>query len=329
MTHAIRAALSLAVAMVLAVALNAASQPVSKVPRIAYVWLFNDGPSGPYSEAFNRRMAELGWSDGKNFVGEYRNAHGSTAELDSIMQQLVQSKVDVIVAMCSPEALSAKKYTSTIPIVMAATGDPVAAGLVQSLARPGGNITGVSAMSLPLSAKRIAFLRQMVPTLDQATVIWNPGRPDNKPEVANMMQAASRLGITLASAEARNRDELLRVLSALGSNGTQALLNSGDNLLNSERFAIVERAAALRLPAIYEDRVFVEAGGLMSYGPNFRSQHRRAADYVDMILKGSKPADLPIEQPTRFELVVNKRTAQALGIAIPRAIILQADHVIE
>jgi putative ABC transport system substrate-binding protein len=212
---------------------------------------------------------------------------------------------------------------------MAATGDPVAAGLAQSLARPGGNITGVSAMSLPLSAKRLGLLKEMVPTLKQATVLWNPRRPDNVPEVAIMQQAATRAGIALRSAETRTRDELFAQLNALGTDGTQAILNSGDTLLTSERHAVVDRAAVLRLPALYEERVFVEAGGLMSYGPNYRNQHRRAAEYVDMILKGAKPADLPIEQPTRFELVVNKRTANALGLVIPRSVLLQADQVIE
>ena len=319
---------------IVAIALAAVSSPApaqqaTKVPRVAYVWLFSQGPSAPYGEAFRERMSELGYVEGKTIRVDYLDAGGSGDKLDAIMEGLVRDKVDVIVAMCTPETLSAKKFTSTIPIVMGATGDPVKAGLVASMAHPGGNITGLSAMSLDFSAKRVDLLKQAFPKLTQTTVLWNPQRPDNKAEVKAMQEAAARLGLKFQSEEVRSRDELAVKLDAIGWDGTQSLLNSGDTLLGGETRTIAERAAKLKIPALFEDRYFVEMGGLMSYGPNYRKLHRGAADYVDKILKGAKPGDLAIEQPTKFELVINKKTARALGVTIPNAVLLQADEVIE
>ena len=313
----------------LAASFPAATQTATKPPRIAYVWLFSQGPSAPYADAFRERMSELGYVEGKTIQSEYIDAGGSGAKLDGIMEGLVRDKVDIIVAMCTPEALSAKKFTTTIPIIMAATGDPVKAGLVTNIAHPGGNITGVSAMSLPLSAKRVDLLKQAFPKLTQTTVLWNPSRPDNTPEVKTMQEAAAKLGLKFQSDEVRTRDELAIKLDAIGWDGTQSLLNSGDSLVSGESRAIAERANKLKIPALFEDRYYAEMGGLMSYGPNYRKLHRRAADYVDKILKGAKPGDLPIEQPTNFELVINKRTAKALGVTIPNTVLLQADELIE
>lgn len=304
-----------------------AAEPVTR--RVAYVWLFKEGPSGPFLEAFRERLTELGWIEGRNLTLDVRDAGGDAKQLDAIMQSLVASKVDLIVAMCTPEALSAKKYTTSIPIVMASVGDPVQAGLVPSLARPGGNITGVSMMSFDLSARRLAILKEVFPKVTQATVLWNPTRPDNAPEVQVMQDAGRRLGMKVQSREVRTREELTTELDAMASDGTQAILNAGDTLLAAERRIIIARAAQLRLPALYEERVFVEYGGLMAYGPDFRSMHRRAGDYVDKILKGAKAGDLPIELPTKFELVINRRTARALGVTIPQAILLQADQIID
>jgi putative ABC transport system substrate-binding protein len=324
-----RAFVVLAAFALAAASFPVAAQPASKIPRIAYVWLFSQGPSAPYADAFRERMSELGYVEGKTVQSEYIDAGGSGAKLDAIMEGLVRDKVDIIVAMCTPEALSAKKFTTTIPIIMAATGDPVKAGLVPNMAHPGGNITGMSAMSLPLSAKRVDLLKQAFPKLTQTTVLWNPARPDNTPEVKTMLEAAAQLGLKFQSDEVRTRDELAIKLDAIGWDGTQSLLNSGDSLVSSESRMIAERAAILKIPALFEDRYFVEMGGLMSYGPNYRKLHRRAADYVDKILKGAKPGDLPIEQPTHFELVINKRAAKALGVTIPTNVLLQADEVIE
>ena len=324
-----RAFVVLAAFALAAASFPVAAQPASKIPRIAYVWLFSQGPSAPYADAFRERMSELGYVEGKTVQSEYIDAGGSGAKLDAIMEGLVRDKVDIIVAMCTPEALSAKKFTTTIPIIMAATGDPVKAGLVPNMAHPGDNITGMSAMSLPLSAKRVDLLKQAFPKLTQTTVLWNPARPDNTPEVKTMLEAAAQLGLKFQSDEVRTRDELAIKLDAIGWDGTQSLLNSGDSLVSSESRMIAERAAILKIPALFEDRYFVEMGGLMSYGPNYRKLHRRAADYVDKILKGAKPGDLAIEQPTKFELVINKRTAKALGMTIPTTVLLQADEVIE
>ena len=324
-----RAFFAIAAFALYAASFPAAAQQATKVPRIAYVWLFSEGPSAPYQNAFRERLSELGWVEGKTIQSEYLGADGSGPRLDAIMAGLVRDKVDIIVAMCTPEALSAKRHTTTIPIVMAATGDPVKAGLVQSMAHPGGNVTGVSAMSLPLSAKRVDLLKQAFPKLTQTTVLWNPTRPDNGPEVKTMQEAAAQLGLKFQSDEVRTRDELAIKLDAIGWDGTQSLLNSGDSLIAGEAHMIAERAAKLKIPALYEDRHYVEVGGLMSYGPNLRKLHRRAADYVDKILKGAKPSDLAIEQPTKFELVINKKTAKALGMTIPTKVLLQADEVIE
>jgi putative ABC transport system substrate-binding protein len=291
--------------------------------------MFGQGPSAPYADAYRERMAELGYVEGKTMQSEYIDAGGSGPKLDAIMERLVRDKVDIIVAMCTPEALSAKKFTTTIPIVVAATGDPVKAGLAQSMSHPGGNVTGVSAMSLPLSAKRVDLLKQTFPKLTQTTVLWNPSRPDNTPEVKTMQEAAARVGLKFQSDEVRSRDELTVKLDAIGWDGTQSLLNSGDSLLASEARVIAERANKLKIPALFEDRYFVEMGGLMSYGPDMRQLHRRAADYVDKILKGAKPGDLAIEQPTKFELVISKKAAKALGVTIPATVLLQADEVIE
>ena len=319
---------------IVAIALSVAASPApaqqaTKVPRIAYVWMFGQGPSAPYADAYRERMAELGYVEGKTIQSEYIDAGGSGPKLDAIMERLVRDKVDIIVAMCTPEALSAKKFTTTIPIVVAATGDPVKAGLAQSMSHPGGNVTGVSAMSLPLSAKRVDLLKQTFPKLTQTTVLWNPSRPDNTPEVKTMQEAAARVGLKFQSDEVRSRDELTVKLDAIGWDGTQSLLNSGDSLLASEARVIAERANKLKIPALFEDRYFVEMGGLMSYGPDMRQLHRRAADYVDKILKGAKPGDLAIEQPTKFELVISKKAAKALGVTIPATVLLQADEVIE
>lgn len=318
-----------ALALILAAPVPGQAQSRDPVKRVAYVNLFLKGPSAPFLDSFRERMAELGWKDGKNVSIEAYDALGSPEKLAAIMQELTRSKVDLIVAMCTPEANAAKKATSTIPVVIAAVGDPVAAGLVASLARPGGNITGVSSSMLPLSAKRVSLLKEAFPRVKRVTVIWNPERKDNGPEVAIMQETAKRLGMEMASAPVRTREELATVLEMLAVDGTQAVLNAGDNLLSSEARGIVDRAAHLRIPGMYEERIFVENGGLMSYGPDLRIQHRRAADYVDRIFRGAKPADLPMEQPSRFELVVNRAAARRLGVEFPPNILLQADRVVD
>lgn len=324
-----RTLLALAAAAPFVAAPGVQARAGRRVPRVAYVWLYGFGPHAPYPEQFRARLAQLGWVDGRNVAVLEREAGASPQRLDAIMAALVRSKVDAIVVMGAAEAISARRLTSTIPIVMAAVGDATAAGLVQNLARPGGNVTGVSGTALPFSAGRLALLKEIAPTLTQACVLWNPGRPDSGPEVRAMQDAGARSGITVQPSAVHTRDEITARLDAMGSDGTQALLVVGDTIVASARQALVARAALSRLPAVYDDRVFVKDGGLMSYGPNLRAMHRRAADYVDQILRGARAGELPIEQPTKFELVINKTTARALGLAIPDSFLLLADEVIE
>ena len=318
----------LAAMLAFAVPLTTTAQQPAKIPRIAYVYLYELGPSAPYLDDFRQGMRELGWIEGKNIVIEYRNAGANPEKLAAIMRELVDSKVDVIVGACTPEAKAAQKVTSTIPIVFAATADPVKAGVVASLGRPGGNATGLAVQLLELSGKRIALLKEVSPGLKRATVLWNPVRPDNAPEVAALQEAARNLGFMVESQQVRSRDEMDVAFDAILKGKGQAVTESGDPLMASETRRIVDFATSARLLTIFDDRSYVDAGGLMSYGPNLPAQHRRAAYYVDKILKGAKPADLPVEQPTKFELVINLKTAKAIGVTIPQAVLLQADEVI-
>lgn len=306
----------------------AAAQSAKRVPRVAYVWIFNDGPSRPFVQAFSRRMAELGWIDGQTISIRTHNAGGDPQKLAAIMRELVDSKVDVIVGSCTPEAKAAQKATSTIPIVVAATGDPVASGLAASLARPGGNVTGVSGMWLDQSAKRVSLLKEVSPSVARAAVIWNPDRPDNKPEIEAMLRAARSFGIQLDSLQVRTAVELSDALDMLATTRPQGLLNAGDNLVGSMYPRILDAVNRAKLPTVFEDRHFADQGGLMSYGPNIEQMHARAAEYVDKILRGANPAEMPIEQPRKFELVVNLKTARALGVSIPQSLLVRADDVI-
>jgi putative ABC transport system substrate-binding protein len=318
---------ALAAIVALAAATATAQQP-QKIPRIAYVYLYEYGPSAPYIDDFRQGMRDLGWIEGKNIVVEYRNAGANPEKLAAIMRELVDSNIDLIVGACTPEAKAAQKVTSTIPIVFVATGDPVKAGIVASLGRPGGNATGLSVMLLELSAKRMAFLKEVVPGLKRATVVWNPVRPDNAPEVAAVQESARKLGFTVDSQQVRSRDEMDFAFDAILKDKSQALTDAEDPMLASEMRRLIDFASSAHLPAIYDDRSFVDAGGMMSYGPDIRASHRRGAYYVDKILKGAKPADLPVEQPTKFELIINLKTAKAMGITIPQTVLLSADEVI-
>jgi putative ABC transport system substrate-binding protein len=312
----------------LGVSLVAGAQATKQPPRVAYVWLYRLGPSAPFVEAFADRIKELGWVDGKTIRISYRDAEGDPEKLAEIMRELVETKVDVIVAACTPEAKAAKQATTTIPVVVAATGDPVKSGLVASWARPGGNITGVSTSWLELSAKRMEVLNEVAPKVKRASVLWNPIRGDNAVEVEVMQDAARKFGIELKSHQIRDRDEIDVTLDAMAKEGTQALTQAGDPVVYNYARHLLDFAAKQRIPAIYDNRFFVDQGGLMSYGPNLPELHRHAADYVDKILKGAKPAELPFEQPSKFELVINLKAANALGLKIPHAMLVRADEVI-
>jgi len=301
----------------------------SRPMRVAYVWLFDAGPSAPYSRPFRERLGELGWKEGKNLRFEEYDAKNDFKRLDSIMEELARSKVDVIVAMCTPEAMAARKATSTIPIVVTAAGDLRAAGLVTNFAKPGGNITGTSFMLDVGSAKRVELLKASFPQVKTATVLWNPARPDNTVEVAAMQEGAKRMGVSLKSVQVRTLEELSTALEMLEVDGTQALLNSGDPMLSREIPRIIRRASQLRIPALWTERIYPLSGGLMSWGPDMNEESRRAAEYVDRILRGEKAGDLPIQQPKRFEFVVNRKAARDHGWELPATVMVLADEVVE
>jgi putative ABC transport system substrate-binding protein len=315
-------------ALALAWPATTSAQGAKPLPRVAYVWLFGIGPSAPFADHFAAELAKLGWVDGKTVKLELHDAKGDPDKLNAIMRDLVDSKVDIIAVACTPEAVAAKKATTTIPVVVAATGDPVRSGLVASMARPGGNITGVSSALNELSAKRIQILKELKPDLVRATALYNPVRGDNEVEVAAMQAAAAILGIELASQQVRGRDELEVALDAMLKEGSQGLTETGDPSMYGFAPELVAFTTRANIPGVYDNRHFVDAGGLLSYGPNLPSLHRRAAHFVDRILKGARPADLPFEQPDRFELVINLKAASAIGIDVPQSLILRADEVI-
>lgn len=321
---------NLALFLFLVVALAAGEAVAQSRPmRVAYVWMFKTGPSAPYSQPFKARLGELGWKDGQNLRFEEYDANGDPKRLASIMEDLARSKVDVIVAMCTPEASAARKATSTIPIVVTAAGDLKAAGLVASYQHPGGNITGMSGILDELSAKRVELLKTSFPKVKVATILWNPQRPDNAVEVATIQATARKLGMEVRSVQVRSREELGTALEMLEVDGTQAILNTGDTLLSSSIAQLVARERELRLPAVWGERGFPESGGLMSYGPDNVELQRGAAEYTDRILRGEKAADLPIRQPTRFQLIVNQKAARERGWTLPTSVMVMADEVID
>ena len=280
-------------------------------------------------EAFRDALHELGYVEGKNVQLEVRWGNGEFERLPALAAELVQSKVDVIVAATSPSVLAVRKATSTIPIVMPVSSDPVGDGLVASLAHPGGNITGLSMMAPELGEKRLQLLRETFPDASRAVaVLWNPAYAGMRARFEEAKVAAPKLGLTVRSVEVRDTRELDVAFEAVIREHPEALVLS-DPFTTSQRAHIVEFAAEHRLPAIYESSDFVDVGGLMSFGPNISNLYRGAAVYVDKILKGAKPGDLPIEQPTKFELVLNMKAAKALGIRFPASVLLRADKLIE
>jgi len=301
------------------------------VPRIGYLEasMPQNGTSA-FLEDFRQGLRDLGYVEGKNVRLEIRWGEGKLERLPALADELVRLRVDVIVAVNSPSVVAAKQATRTVPIVMPVSSDPVGDGLVASLARPGGNITGLSVMSSELGQKRLQLLKQSFSQLSRpVAVLWNPDYVGMEARFRQAQGGASAAGMGVRSVEVRNSGELERELASMDHERPDALLILADPLTTSERLRIVEFAAAERLPAMYETSRFVEAGGLMSYGPNVDQIVRRAATYVDKILKGAKPGDLAIEQPATFELVINLKSAKAQGITIPQSILLQADRVIE
>ena len=305
--------------------------PPAKIARIGFLQpVVPQNNSSIFLEDFRQGLRDLGYVEGKNVQIEIRWGEGKLERLPALAAELVRMKVDVIVAVSSPSVWAAKRATQTIPIVMPLSSDPVGDGIVASLARPGGNITGQSVMAPELATKRLQLLKEVFPKLARpAAVLWNPDYVGMAARWRQIQGAAPAMGMGVRSVEIRDSRELEQALASLERERPAALVLLADPLTLSQRLRIVEFAAEARLPAIYELGEFVDAGGLMSYGPNFDQLIRRSATYVDKILKGAKPADLPIEQPEKFELVINLKTAKALGVTIPQSVLLQADRVIE
>jgi putative tryptophan/tyrosine transport system substrate-binding protein len=303
------------------------AQPPTHVPRIGYL-LGTTREQEPALEAFLEGMRALGYVEGQNLVIEYRAAEGQYERLPALAAELVQRKVDVLLAVNTPAALAAKDATTTIPIVMLGVGDPVGSGLVASLARPGGNVTGVASLQTDLVGKQLEFLKAVLPTVSRVAVLWNPANPAHARHVRAADVAAQALGVQLHLLEARGPDAFDRAFAAMISAHAGALLVLGDALVFEHRRRLAELAVTSRLPTVHNLRPYVEAGGLMAYGPSLPDLRRRAAVHVDKILKGAKPADLPVEQPTTYELIINLKTAQALGLTIPPTLLFQADEVI-
>jgi putative ABC transport system substrate-binding protein len=306
-------------------------QPPAKTPRVGFLQpAVPENGSSSFLEDFRQGLRELGYVEGKNLQLEVRWGEGKLDRLPALAEELVLLKVDVIVAVTSPSVMAAKQATGTIPIVMPFSSDPVGDGLVKSLARPGGNITGLSMMAPELGAKRLQLLKEVFPKIFRpVAVLWNPDYVGMMARFRETQGVAPAVGMNVRSVEVRDSRELERALETMDRERPDALLLLADPLTVSQRSRIVEYAAEERLPAIYEISQFVDAGGLMSYGPNVDDLVRRAATYVDKILRGAKPADLPIEQPTKFEFVINLKCAKALGVTIPQSVLLQADRVIE
>jgi putative ABC transport system substrate-binding protein len=282
----------------------------------------------PFVEAFLEGMRALGYVEGQNFVLEYRGAEGQFEGFPDLAAELVQLKPDVIVTQGTPAALAAKDATTTIPIVMVGVGAPVESGLVASFARPGGNITGLSLLGPETVGKQLEFLKDVLPTVSRVAILWNPTNPVHALLVQAADVAAPALGVQLHLVEARGPDAFDRAFAALTSAHAGALLVLADNIFFEHRRRLADLAATSRLPTMHNMRAHVEAGGLISYGASPQDGWRRGATYVDKILKGAKPADLPVEQPTKFELVINLKTAQALGLTIPPHLLVLADEVL-
>jgi len=309
----------------------AEAQQAAKVPRIGFLG-FNLAPNPHLFEAFRQGLRDLGYVDGHTVVIEWRDAEGKPERLPALATELVALKVDVIVAPSTPAALAAKQATRTLPIVFIAGADPVTDGLVISLARPGGNVTGLSNLAPELVGKRLELLTQAIPGVSRIAVLWQPGGQGERTD-KNMLKgadvAARVLGVRLQVLEVRGLADVDRALSDMTRARAGALTVLGSPMFFNERGRLVDLVAKNRLPAVYGPREFVDAGGLMAYGPNFPDMYRRAATYVDKILKGAKPGDLPVEQPTKFELVINMKTAKALGLTIPPSLLGRADELIQ
>jgi len=314
----------------LTVPLTSTAQQAAKVPRLGLLMPDSASPFAPRIEAFLHGLRDLGYVEGRNITIEYRFAEGQVDRLPALVADLARLQVDVLVIDGTAALRAAQHATTTIPIVMTIPGNAVAQGFVASLAQPGGNITGLSGFGVELSGKRLELLKEAVPEVSRIAVLWNPANPASAPFLRETQAAAQALGVELQVLEVRTPDEFAGAFAAATSGRAGALLVIGDIfLLSANRTRIVDLAQQHRLPAMYPNREYVDAGGLMFYGLSWTAVFSRAATYVDKILKGMKPADLPVEQPTKFEVVLNLKTAKALGITFPPTLLVLADEVIQ
>jgi putative tryptophan/tyrosine transport system substrate-binding protein len=319
----------LTVLLVLVIVGFAHGQQQKKAPRIG-ILIPNQPPVSPQLvKAFHQGLRELGYVEGRNIVIEYRFGEGESDRYPDLAAELVQLKVDTIVTASTPAIEAVKNATSTIPIVMAASADPVGSGLIASLDRPGGNITGLTMLSPDLSGKRLELLKETVPRISRVAVLWNPTNTSSAASWRESQLAAHGLKMQLQSIEVRHPSDFQNLSDALIKGRFQALNVVRDPLIGAHLMRVVEFAARSRLPTIYEAEEFVDAGGLMSYGTSHPALYRRAAYFVDRILKGAKPADLPVEQPLKFDLVINLKTAKQIGLTIPPSVLYRADRVIK
>ncbi len=315
--------------MLFALSFSAQAQQPENIPRIGYLEAVSPSISAVRSEAFRQGLRKLGYVEGKNIVTEYRYAEGKRDRLPALAAELVRLKVDVIVTAGASATRAAKKATSTIPIVMAQDSDPVGKGIVASLARPGGNITGLSTLAPEISGKQLELLKEIVPKLSRVAVLGTSTRPGNAQTLREVELAAGAFKVEVRYLDVLDPKKIETAFGAARKERVDAVLVLAGRILISHRTQVVELAVKSRLPAIYPFPRYVEAGGLMTYGVSRQDLFRRAATYVDKILKGAKPGDLPVEQPKEFKLIINLKTAKQLGITIPPSILYRADKVIK
>jgi len=308
--------------------LAARAQQPAKLPIVGFLVGASRSATSQWIGAFVQRLRELGWTEGRTVTMEFRWADGQNERAAEIAAEFVRLKVDVMVAGGTPSVVAAKHATSIIPIVFAAAGDPVASNLVASLAQPGGNVTGLSLQQTDLAAKRLELLRELVPNLGRLAIMANVGSPGAMLEMGEAKAPARTLGWAVDTFEIRRPEDIEVAFETLKGRA-EALYVCGDPLLTTNRIRIITWAMSLRVPTIYNFREYVESGGLMSYGPNLPDLYLRAGDYVDKILRGTKPGDIPVEQPSKFDLIINLTTAKALGLMTPESFLLRADEVIE
>ncbi len=309
--------------------LAALAQQPAKIPRVGYLFSFTRLEGRHLWEACRQGLRELGYSEGQNIIVEPRWVEGRYERLPDVVAELERLKVDVMVVAATPGNVAVKAGAGATPVVFVAVADPVRAGLIESLARPGGRFTGLSLLTPEMSGKRLELLAEARPSLGRIAVLLNPGNPSNSFFLEETQAAAEKMGIALQPLEVRNTNDIERAFEAAIREHANALTAFDDPVIHSARARIVALAAKYRLPAMYGTREFADEGGLLTYGPNRPDLYRRTATFVDKILKGAKPADLPVEQPTRFELIVNLKTAKTLDLEVPTSLLLRANEVLE